>query len=72
MPAEPAADRLLTVDEVASRLACSRKTVYRLCWSGALESVKRGPHRRVLESALRQYIGSLTTPASPPAEGTTR
>lgn len=73
-PAEPlAADRLLPLDQVAERLGCSVVTVRRLCRPGGpLESVKHGRNRRVLESALRRYIGSLTAPATSPAEGTTR
>lgn len=75
--AETPTDRLLPLDEVADRLACSVVTVRRLCRPGPagplLGSVKHGKHRRVLESELCRYIGSLpASPATAPAEGITR
>ena len=53
------ASRLLTVDEVAERLTCSRRTVFRLCTSRAIPSVKIGRTRRVVASDVDDYLDAL-------------
>lgn len=54
--AEP---RMLTVPQVADALQVSRRTVYGLIYSGALDSVKIGAARRVAADALDRYVDSL-------------
>ena len=49
-------DKLMTLDEVAEQLFCSRRHVENLVASGQLRSVKLGGLRRVRESALEAYI----------------
>ena len=54
------ADRLLvTPAEAARRLSLARSTVYQLVLTGELESIKVGRSRRVLASALTEYIDRL-------------
>ncbi len=47
---------LLTVNEVAGRLKCSRATVYRILATGELQSVKVGERQRISEDALAAYL----------------
>ncbi|GAA4243133.1 helix-turn-helix domain-containing protein [Dactylosporangium darangshiense] len=58
------ADQLLTIAEVAARLATSRSSVYDLFATGRLERVNIGtarkPRLRVKESALMRYIERST------------
>lgn len=51
---------LLTIPEVMVRLRLSRAKVYELIATGELASVKIGRCRRVVPSALVDYIGALT------------
>jgi excisionase family DNA binding protein len=53
-PTEP--ERLLTVNEIAFRLAISRPTVYRLIRSGALIPVRVGERLRFRVSDLEDYL----------------
>ena len=54
------ADRLLvTPTEAARRLSLARPTVYPLVLTGELESIKIGRSRRLLASALTEYIDRL-------------
>jgi hypothetical protein len=54
--------RLLTVLEVAERLACTRNHVYRLIAKGTLRSVNIGipgqarPRKRITEEALEEFM----------------
>jgi excisionase family DNA binding protein len=48
--------RLLDVDEVATALECSRRTVFRLFASGDLRSIKVGRTRRVVADDVDAYI----------------
>ncbi len=48
---------LLTVAEVARRLAVCRATVYRICRDGRLEHVRVSNAIRVPASALDAYVG---------------
>lgn len=51
---------LLTPDQVAQRLAVSRRTVYALVGSGELASVRVGRLRRVSIGQLRAYIERMS------------
>lgn len=53
------AERLLTVTEVAGRLRCDRKTVYRRISAGSLRVVVEGTRMRVRERDLDDYIRGL-------------
>ena len=54
------ADRLLlTPAAAAEKLSLARSTVYQLVLTGELESIKIGRSRRVLASALTDYIERL-------------
>jgi excisionase family DNA binding protein len=47
---------LLTVDEVATRLACSRRTVYRLIAEGRLGSLLIRNTRRIRDDELERFV----------------
>jgi excisionase family DNA binding protein len=47
---------LLTVDEVATRLACSRRTVYRLIAEGRLASLLVRNTRRIRDDELERFV----------------
>jgi excisionase family DNA binding protein len=49
-------DRLLTISEVADRLAVSRATVYRLLADGALHPIRVRSHLRIAERDVRDLI----------------
>jgi excisionase family DNA binding protein len=49
-------DRLLTINDVAFRLAISRDTVYRLVRSGELIPVRAGERLRFRVSDLEDYL----------------
>jgi excisionase family DNA binding protein len=49
-------ESLLTIREVASRLAIGRTTVYELIAKQELKTIKIGRARRVPESVLEQWI----------------
>ena len=53
----PPAD--LTIDEVAARLHCSRRTVHRLLASKAFPSIKIGRHRMVNAADVDAYVERL-------------
>lgn len=48
--------RFLTVAEVATVLRTSKMTVYRLCNSGELKSIRVGRSFRITEAAVKAYI----------------
>ena len=50
---------LLTVSAAAQRLSLARSTVYELVLTGEIESIKIGRSRRVLASALTEYVDRL-------------
>ena len=50
---------LLTPAAAAEKLSLARSTVYQLVLTGELESIKIGRSRRVLASALTEYIDRL-------------
>ena len=52
-------ERLLTLEEVAERLAVSRKMVYDWIRDGRMPGVKMGRLWRVKESSLDAFIDSL-------------
>jgi excisionase family DNA binding protein len=52
----PDADALLTVDDVADRLHCSRRQVFHLLAAGAFPSTKFGRRRVVRAADVEQYI----------------
>lgn len=60
VPETPAANildvKFLTVAELASLLRVSKMTVYRLCNSGELESIRVGRSFRVTEEAANAYL----------------
>lgn len=49
-------ETLLTVKDVAKRLAVGRTTVYELIGRGGLKTIKIGRARRIPESALEEWI----------------
>ena len=49
-------DQLLTVKDVTARLALGRTTVYELIAKRELKTIKIGRARRILESALEEWI----------------
>lgn len=59
-------DTLLTIPQVAERLACTRGTVYNLIKDGRLVAVTHGKRTRVRASDLDAYIASLL-PVNPVA-----
>ena len=50
------AENLMTVTDVATRLAIGRTTVYELIANGGLRTIKIGRCRRIPESALDEGI----------------
>lgn len=56
---EPAADRLLTIQEAADRLRISRWSVYNLIRANELRTVRIGRRRLVTPAALADYIKML-------------
>jgi len=58
---------LLTPEAAAERLSVGRTTMYGLIASGRIQSVKIGRARRVLATALTEYVSSLTE--QPEADG---
>ena len=47
---------LVPVDEVAARLRCSRRTVFRLITAGEFASVKIGKQRHVAAADVDAYV----------------
>ena len=56
---EPMDLQLMTVDEVAAKLAVGKTTVYMLMSSGRLPSVKIGRSRRIRIADLWQFVDNL-------------
>jgi excisionase family DNA binding protein len=56
-------DRLLTIEQVAERLAVARRTVFRLIERGELRVVRIGRATRIAESDLSEYIERLRNEA---------
>jgi excisionase family DNA binding protein len=56
----PAGEQLWRVEQVAERLAISRSGTYKLIAEGRLRSVQIGAARRVSETAVRDFIASLS------------
>jgi excisionase family DNA binding protein len=54
---------LLTVEDVAKRLAVGRTTAFHLVASGQIKSVKIGKCRRVPEAAVDEYVESRLSAA---------
>jgi excisionase family DNA binding protein len=52
----PPTERLLTVNEIADRLAISRDTVYRLVRSGDLHTVRVGERLRFRPPEIDAYL----------------
>jgi excisionase family DNA binding protein len=62
--------QLLTVDEVAERLRCDTRKVYRLLSEGAFPSLVVGGRRLVSEATLSVYLAQLETlPYEPTPQG---
>jgi excisionase family DNA binding protein len=55
---------LLTVDEVATRLACSRRTVYKLMAEGRLRSLKVLGLRRIRDDEVERFLRQEEAKAS--------
>ena len=51
-------DRLLSIDEAATAMGCSRTLLYAELNSGRLRSLKVGRRRLVPASAIAEYAGS--------------
>jgi excisionase family DNA binding protein len=49
---------MLDVDEVARRTRLSKKTIWRLCWSGEIDSCKVGRRRLIPPEAVTAYLKS--------------
>jgi excisionase family DNA binding protein len=60
-------ENLLTVPQVADRLALSQATVYRLIRTGDLPALRFATSVRVCPAALRTYIDTHTFAATTPA-----
>lgn len=58
---------LYTIPEVAQRLACSQRTVFKLLATGDLESVKMLGARRIPADALTAYVQRLRDEQRQPA-----
>jgi excisionase family DNA binding protein len=54
---------LLSVNQVAEELTCSRSSVYGLIHGGHLEAVRIGQSYRVATATLQEYVEELTKPA---------
>lgn len=52
---------LLTVEEAADRLRICRSNMYKLISSGEVDSIQIGRLRRVIPSALEDYVQRLTS-----------
>lgn len=63
-PARVLVDRLMTVQQVAERLAVSHWTVYRLIKNRGLTSVCVGRARRVLPESVDAYLTRLIEEAA--------
>lgn len=50
----------LTVTEIAAQMRVSKMTVYRLVRSGAMSGVRFGRSYRVPDTALEQYLESVS------------
>ena len=50
---------LLTVEQAAKRLNISRRAIYELISTGAIDSVKIGATRRVPRDATDRYVARL-------------
>ena len=55
---------LLTVDEAAEALGCSRRSMYRLLGSGAITQIKIGALTRIPVDALHTYVGDRVRAAN--------
>jgi excisionase family DNA binding protein len=60
VPAELAADRFLTVHEVAAAAGVSRATIYAEMNAGRIASVKVRYNRRIPLSSARAYLAGLS------------
>lgn len=56
MKGDPRLKALLTIPEVASRLALGRSHVYQLIMRGEIPSIKIGKSRRVPAGTLEEFI----------------
>ena len=61
--ADPLA-QLHNVESVMDRLSIRRSAVFSIMASGELRSIKLGKRRLVSESALREFIERIDTPAT--------
>lgn len=57
--ADPNIPRLFTTDQIAERLAVSKRTVYTLIQRGELRSVTVGRARRIPAKSLDEFIDNL-------------
>jgi len=55
-PRSPTPENLLTVSDVAARLALSKKSIYRLIETGELKAVRFGNTVRIHPDDLRAFI----------------
>ncbi len=53
---------MLTVNDVAERLGCSAKFVYRLVWAHELEHYRIGASVRIPDGALEEYLERCRVP----------
>lgn len=60
-------EKLLTADDVATALQCSKAQVFALAGRGEIPSVKIGRLRRFREADVEAYIGGRSTAPSPAA-----
>jgi excisionase family DNA binding protein len=59
----PAVEPLLVRVEEAARILClSRSTIYEMMDSGELPSIRRGRARRILVTAISEWVNRQTTP----------
>ena len=55
-PSETAQRLLLKIPEVAQMLALSKATIYNMCASGELSSIKKGRAVRISSNAITEWI----------------
>lgn len=60
--AERAVERVLTVDEVAELLHCTRRTIYRLIEEEGLPAFRMGRRHRILSTLLIKWMEERSRP----------
>lgn len=57
---DPCSAELVNVDAAAALLGCSRRTVFRMMYSGALKYIRYSPRcLRVVRSSITEFLGQV-------------